>query len=417
VHRVTARCCFLLVAAFCALSASSVVAADDDAAKAKAEKAVIKPTKVIRQPPVQAVRVLDDNSVLVVHSHVTGLDQLFNKKAAVDGKRSSAPGRFGWSKWELSSGRQLHSVTKELPFAVQGAIVSPDGSWVGVYGLVFDQQTETPTSASVAVWDTKSGRKISAWKVFGAFIFDVAVAPSGKRIVLATQKVGSDVNDLDALASSVQIWRVSKGKHERTLLDEKRGVFPTVGFDRKGDRLWVCAGRFAMGSKTTKKSPPSKNFVLVWRTRDWKQIRRVDFPDGPFARPIPHLIGSRIFALSRGFLGSGGMELWDLQTGAKLKTFEFKVQPSAFVSSLSPDGKRLAFLNQVGSSFTLSKRVNPPKVIYEIAVVDIQSGTVIARLREPKSRATAFSFTKDGRQIISGSSDGSIRIWKLPAAR
>ncbi len=37
-HRVTARCCFLLVAAFCALSVSSAVAADDDAAKVKAGK-------------------------------------------------------------------------------------------------------------------------------------------------------------------------------------------------------------------------------------------------------------------------------------------------------------------------------------------------------------------------------------------
>ena len=38
-HRVTARCCFLLVAAFCALSVSSAVAADDLAAlRAKAEK-------------------------------------------------------------------------------------------------------------------------------------------------------------------------------------------------------------------------------------------------------------------------------------------------------------------------------------------------------------------------------------------
>ena len=38
-HRVTARCCFLLVVAFCALSVSSAVAADDIAAlRAKAEK-------------------------------------------------------------------------------------------------------------------------------------------------------------------------------------------------------------------------------------------------------------------------------------------------------------------------------------------------------------------------------------------
>ena len=38
-HRVTARCCFLLVAAFCALSVSSAVAADEIAAlREQAEK-------------------------------------------------------------------------------------------------------------------------------------------------------------------------------------------------------------------------------------------------------------------------------------------------------------------------------------------------------------------------------------------
>ena len=197
-HRVTARCCFLLVAVFCALSVSSAVAADDDAAKAKAENAVIKPTKVIGQPAVQAVRVLDDNSVLVVHSHVTNFAEAINKKMPVDQKRSSALKRVGWSRWEVTTGRQLLSRTKEIPAPAHGAVFSPDGSWVGVYGNSFDPKTRTTSFGVVTIWNAKTGREIASWKVEGTSIFDVAVAPSGKRIALATQKLGCAPDDLDA---------------------------------------------------------------------------------------------------------------------------------------------------------------------------------------------------------------------------
>ena len=48
-HRVTARCCFLLVATFCVLSASSIVAAADDleALRAKAEKGDVKAQTIL----------------------------------------------------------------------------------------------------------------------------------------------------------------------------------------------------------------------------------------------------------------------------------------------------------------------------------------------------------------------------------
>jgi len=138
-------------------------------------------------------------------------------------------------------------------------------------------------------------------------------------------------------------------------------------------------------------------------------IGRINVSNGFYDVPFVRSNGRQTVTLDGGFLSDNIIEFWDFRSGRKTLRLEHKESPVLPVV-FSPKGERLAFINH-RTPFIFNKGV------HEIVVFDFMSRSVTARLREPKCVATAFSFTKDGRQIISGSSDGGIRIWKLPSSR
>jgi WD40 repeat protein len=159
----------------------------------------------------------------------------------------------------------------------------------------------------------------------------------------------------------------------------------------------------------------STHSSVVWRTRDWKEVKRLTFSNEAFfVSPKVRLYKSQLMAFESGFLGNGTIELWNQKSGRRVRGFSVREKPSQ-PASFSPDGKYFAFKNQAGYRFL--HFFWEPEAVDEIALLDIESGLIIARLRDPKAVVTAFAFTKNGRQIISGSSDGGIRIWKLPPSQ
>jgi len=141
--------------------------------------------------PIQAIRVLDRESVLVVTSLVGASDAAKDKKARDDAKPSSAQLRFEWSKWNVATGRELLRITKEIPFPAVITMTSPDGSWVGVCSNSTNGKRKTTDFCVVTIWNTNSGREIATWKTKKVipFLSRIVVSPSGKRLALVA--VGS----------------------------------------------------------------------------------------------------------------------------------------------------------------------------------------------------------------------------------
>jgi len=178
------------------------------------------------------------------------------------------------------------------------------------------------------------------------------------------------------------------------------------GFDRNGRHLSALIVESNETGKTNKKGNLA---AIVWRMSDWKKVTENKL-SGESAFPSVHQLESEVAVLDSGFFGTGQMELWNFRSGKKSRTLAFRERPNQPASE-SADGSYFAFMNRTGSDLFFSRSIN------EIAVLDMESGLIFARLRESKSVATAFSFTKDGRRIISGSNDGGIRIWNLPPSR
>jgi len=392
-----------------------------------AEKVAIAAEKTISTGfvPIQAIRVLDKESVLVVTApdatqFVEG--KLPRRVYQDEGTPTASQLRIEWSKWNVVTGRESLRITKEIALPVVLTMISPDGSWVGVCSTSTIGNRKTTDFGVVTIWNANSGQEIATWKTKLVLpISPIAISPSGKRIALVAVEwppgavgnsgPGSSNFPMDELISSLQVWCVPEGTLEKTLLT-KRGALGTLGgFNRNGSHL---SALFVTPNGKIDKTK-SNNYAtgIVWTTHDWRQtaLSRISpwYEGWSFAS---HQLEEETVVFGRILFGGGHLELWNFRSGEKTRTLALGESPGLLLPSHSTESNYFAFKNSTGGGLFATK-----KRTAEIAVLDMESGLIFARLREPKSEATAFSFTKDGRQIISGSSDGGIRIWKLPSSR
>jgi len=393
-----------------------------------AEHIVISPEKTFStgSVPFQIICVLDEDSILVVSTHRVGIDAATGKKTPDATKRPSKPSRLEWSKWSLRTGRQLHKVTKPLPFPPRDVMASPDGSWIGIYRDSNNGEEETTGTGMVTIWNTDSGREIATWKTQRLSEFcHITVSPSGKRIALVAMGPPSGEGAIpefaleEDLTSSIQVWHVQEQRLEETLLAKQGVLVSSLAFDHDGQHLSALIAEF------DERNDKAGYTAVVWRTHDWKQAAKIEFAKRFTWFPTIHHFGPEVVVLDEGFIfRAGRLVLTDTRSEKTTRTLASNEAPR-LPAGFSPDGRRFAFRNirsttpGSGSLIGLFWGANPfgVKNVNEIAVLDIKSGAIVARLREPPFVPGTFAFTKDGRQIISGSSDGSIRIWKLPPPR
>jgi hypothetical protein len=102
----------------------------------------------------------------------------------------------------------------------------------------------------------------------------------------------------------------------------------------------------------------------------------------------------------------GTLRLWHLGTGKNLRTFKRKEYFSAV--AVTPDGRFVA-------SASKSKLTGAASLL---RLWDLETGDqTVRRLEGHTGWVTTLSMTLDGRRIVSGSQDGTIRLWDLEAVQ
>ncbi len=108
-------------------------------------------------------------------------------------------------------------------------------------------------------------------------------------------------------------------------------------------------------------------------------------------------------------LASGGgdqtIRVWDVGSGKEINSFR---GPSSFTCAVrfSPDGKFLAAAGYETSSG------NP------IYLYDVATGKELPRLEgHPTGGVRRLAFTPDGKQLVSGGFDGTVRVWDLATGK
>ncbi|KAL5526138.1 hypothetical protein ACEPAG_7476 [Sanghuangporus baumii] len=339
---------------------------------------IIKVDRLGMRAPGQCIKILkghtdDINSITVSH----------------DGGRIASGSRDKTIRvWSAFSG-ELIADPFEVDDAVRSVAFSSDGK----------QVVSGSRGGTIHVWDVDTGSPVSVFEASDSKLTSVAFSPDSRRVISVSDgKVFYFENDE---LVSAQFEDDMNGDDYSELFSARSGDDKDVKF-----RQITPDGKYVLGSKDS--------MIGIWNTGTGKRVSApfnvgnvqlmAISPDGKYLATISY--DAKTSALNMLLsLAAGGKRpftdtlreicIWNIGRGELVKT----VFSHGRVSSLafSPDEKRIV------SSFGKW-----------ISILDVDSGRWIwGPFREYTWDLTSVIFTPDGKRVISGSADNTIRIWDV----
>jgi len=241
----------------------------------------------------------------------------------------------------------------------------------------------------IRIWDVKSGKLRRTirdyFNSFGVRTHGVALSPDGKTLAARGPGV------------AVLLWDVTTGKRLHRFPDSHDDRVLSTAVSPNGKLVATSAGDGTM---------------RLWNSTTGKAARVLRFGYGKLTAA-----NSIAFSADGSILAAGGydndplhsfigtVEFWDVASGKKFlsKTASDRVQAVAF----APDGKTIAVAAGLGAGSP--KNHGRPS----IAIWGVAGGKEIAKLEGHENRIRWMSFSKDGKQLTSVDSGGSIHLWNL----
>lgn len=270
--------------------------------------------------------------------------------------------------WDVVAGREIQRITVpriESPFA---APMQNDPSIVGLQNAVR------------AMAFSPDGTQIAIGKEQATLLFDVATGQLIRQFSTAAARAAKPTSPDDALMEKMMSGeRLSRADMKALQDAQKRGLFN--------------------GAMT--RNPAD----------DLDDIMSVDD-----ARSLSFSADGRVLFT----LGLRGQRMWDVATGQRLDK-----APPKWVDAGDPNAALEAIAQSVRDSADLSTglvlspdgRLAARGQGNRVAIWDIASGQDIAELKGHTSAVTSLAYAADGRTLISGARDGTVRVWQVPERR
>ena len=295
--------------------------------------------------------------------------------------------------WETQGGKELLSIG--VPGALCAAFTS-DGASV-CYGAV---------QGVAGVWDAATGEKRVSFSGHTDQVFSVAMSADGVRAVTASFDRTARVwdvktgNELLCIKVQAPVWSVALAPNGRLLATGGGdGAFRLWDAGRDGSAVGLAGlpGGFADGHSRLVTTGSGVLPIRTYSTETGLILREVGRVSADVSACAMSANGLRLVTGHE----DGTMAIWDVPAGTKILDLEGHTEWVLSVA-FSPDGARV--VSSAGRLTTSGEAI-------AALVWDASSGQRLLALKGHEKMVWSARFSPDGRWIVTGSNDGTARIW------
>jgi WD40 repeat protein len=271
-----------------------------------------------------------------------------------DGKRLASAGTDGKVKiWEIQTGQEIH-VLRGHTTVVKCVAFRPDGQLLA----------SASQDGTVKIWEAQTGQEMCTLHSLGGAVNCVAFSPDGNLVAGA-------LGD-----STVKIWKPQNDTAIRTLKGHMQPV-NSVGFSPDGKYL-------ASGSWD--------GTARIWGSQSDRPTHTLRGDVGAVFSVAFSPDGQRLATAGQ----YGAVKIWQVETGKEILTLTGPGVASCV--TFSADGQRLASAH-----------------FGTVRVCAAQTGQEIVTLHGHGKEVGSVAFMPDNKSLISGSVDGTVKLWDLQA--